>query len=430
MPAFIKTPADEARWAKAKEAANKQHSESEGDKYWGLVNHIYQNIGKAELAKSIRDLIKENPDTLKPELLDKVLNTLLKARDDEEDDGESDDHQNYGMDENELPEHMRVTDDPFEDEGDEGSKWLQEHDGEDDVSGPAKVPSAEGATEDSDEVVDDKTGKSGGYSEWKPKAQYKPEHQKKMKELMDQGYSHREAERMAGAYDGPKDFQSALKHTVKPSQPSPKMMEQMKGLAGHWLDRADRHAKVNADPEKNPQKFAAGKMMQAHEEHAKDFNKDYDTFLNSDKVKGMKGLERHKAIQSWKNDWKQKNPQYTEGASGVSDAGKHYKESRDAKQKNLNDAIQHITTGGQSGEGMSFQEAAQHVGGAKSDEGYTATTIKDPSASFAEANPDFVKRLNADQLDRFNRVQGARASQGFKPSTVVRKKPMTGGEGT
>jgi len=430
MPAFIRTKDDEARWSKAKDAANKQHSESEGDRYWGLVNHIYQNIKKAELVKSLHEAISSNPDVFgnNVELLDKVLNTLMKARGDEdEENGEGPEHQDYELDENDLPEGMRVDEDPYEDEGDEADKWLKEN-------GEKPAGGKEAEAEESEEPQ--KVKRNSGYSEWKPQAKYAKEHEDKMKEHMDNGYSQREAERMAGAHQGPKNFQDALKHTVKPSQPSPKMQAELKELAGHWLERAKRHEMANADPAKNPQKFAAGKMLAAHEANSKNFNDAYNDFLNSDETKGLKGHARHKAIQAWKNDWKQKNPEYSEGAAGVSEAQKHYKEASGhheggARKKNVDEALAHILGGGHTEGAMSMQEAAQHVGGEKGESGYTATTIKDPSASFAEANPNFVKKLNADQMDRFKRVQSARAAQGVgvKPPTVIRR-PAGGGEGT
>lgn len=80
MPAFIKTPADEAKWGKAKSAANKTLSESEGDNYWALVNSIYQKMNKSE--------------------------DLSKAEDEDENDG------NYD----------------FLDENDPAAQFLKEHD--------------------------------------------------------------------------------------------------------------------------------------------------------------------------------------------------------------------------------------------------------------------------------------------------------------
>jgi hypothetical protein len=47
MPGFIKTPKDEARWKKAKDAASKETKEgSEG--FWKLSNYIYHKMGKTE----------------------------------------------------------------------------------------------------------------------------------------------------------------------------------------------------------------------------------------------------------------------------------------------------------------------------------------------------------------------------------------------
>ena len=47
MPGFVKTPADEHRWAAAKEAAKKQTAEgSEG--FWKLSNYIFHKMGKSD----------------------------------------------------------------------------------------------------------------------------------------------------------------------------------------------------------------------------------------------------------------------------------------------------------------------------------------------------------------------------------------------
>lgn len=47
MPGFVKTPKDEARWKKAKEAAGKSTKvDSEG--YWKLANYIFHKTGDTE----------------------------------------------------------------------------------------------------------------------------------------------------------------------------------------------------------------------------------------------------------------------------------------------------------------------------------------------------------------------------------------------
>jgi hypothetical protein len=47
MPGFVKTPKDEARWAKAKEAAGKEAGKGT-DSYWRLSNYIFHKMGKTE----------------------------------------------------------------------------------------------------------------------------------------------------------------------------------------------------------------------------------------------------------------------------------------------------------------------------------------------------------------------------------------------
>ena len=103
MPAFIKTPADEKRWSRAKAAANKTHSEGEGDRYWALVNSIYQKMTKSE------------------EDIEALESVLTKARRRLSDEAEDPDEQE------ESPEDYGFREfDP--DEDDEGQKWLEEHD--------------------------------------------------------------------------------------------------------------------------------------------------------------------------------------------------------------------------------------------------------------------------------------------------------------
>jgi len=47
MPGFVKTPKDEARWERAKEAAGKSTSK-DSKSYWKLSNYIYHKMGKTE----------------------------------------------------------------------------------------------------------------------------------------------------------------------------------------------------------------------------------------------------------------------------------------------------------------------------------------------------------------------------------------------
>lgn len=436
MPAFIRTPEDEARWSRAKDIVKESKNKDEnafGDQDWALVNHVYQQMHKADMLidklKKAKDDIDDFEDIQDHGDESAYEQSLLN---DPYDEGVDDDEEYEG----EEPDYESVADSPdFEDEDDEAGKWLKEQQGSEDK------------TEATPAVQEEKPAKSkSGYSDWAPRNDYSAEHQAAMKKLMDDGYSHREAERMVGAYQGPKDMQSALKHTVRASAPSARMLSELKELAGHWLDNARRHEMVNAEVEKNPDKFAAGKLMQAHEDHTKKFKEDYDNFLNSDEVKNLKGLARHKAVSEWKKNWQSQNPDYAEGHKKVAEAQTAFKQAYEAKRSHrdkLNDLIGRMAGGGMEGETYGAQEAAQHVGGGKDDEGaYTAHTFMDPAAAFAQNNPEYIKakqqelqgqqqqqpqkpkmdtkvvirrHANPQQMERLKHVTSQRAAMGIKP---------------
>ena len=71
-----------------------------------------------------------------------------------------------------------------------------------------------------------------------PKDKYEEHHQTAIDKHMADGYSHREAERLAGAHDIISG--DPYKSKIKPTQPSDKMLSHMKGLSGDWLRDAER----------------------------------------------------------------------------------------------------------------------------------------------------------------------------------------------
>jgi hypothetical protein len=63
MPGFVKTPKDEARWSKAKEAAGKSTSK-DSKSYWKLSNYIYHKMGKSETDAAEADKAYNDMDDL------------------------------------------------------------------------------------------------------------------------------------------------------------------------------------------------------------------------------------------------------------------------------------------------------------------------------------------------------------------------------
>jgi hypothetical protein len=270
----------------------------------------------------------------------------------------------------------------------------------------------------------DEEGKKKYLRDWEPNSQYTDKQKEMIDKHMANGYSHREAERMAGAHKTPSDFQSALKSGIAPSIMSDKMMSQLKPLAKMWLEEADKQEKLRADPEKNTVKRAAGQLAAAHEKHTANYAKDYDKYINSDEVKNLKGRERHAAITKWKADWKAANPQHDESLANVSQAHKQFAYNQSQAREETANKLKDMSSGASMPADMTEQEAMQHLGGGKSEEGtYAGSIVQDPSASFAQRNPQIFNALKPEQQERMNRVDSAAATQG---KVRVRKAPQGG----
>lgn len=393
MPGFITSKKKEKDWSAAKAAANKTHSEPEGNSYWAIVNSIYQTMQKNDLNKA-----------------------KLSDEQDDENDG------------NEDLDGMSILDDE-EGQGDEADKWLKEQEAK--QTNPQESPE-DVETSTKEVEPENKPKRSTGYTDWKPREDYSPEEQRAIDHHISQGYSHREAERMAGAHRGPSDFQSALKHTVRPSAPSNKMLEDLRGPASEWISNARRYEQQNADIEKNPVKYATGKIVQAHEEAHKDFDNDYAKFLASPEIQNLKGKARFDAVNNFKKQWKEKNPEHEQKKMETSIAAQSSaQDAAETQRKTFQEKLHHIMSGGISDptKTMSAEEAGQHIGAAKEgDEGpHRSTTIKDPLAHFAHENPKLLSVLKEhakpEQMERFNRVNSAKAAvASSSPNVIIRRK--------
>jgi hypothetical protein len=270
--------------------------------------------------------------------------------------------------------------------------------------------------------------------DWEARSDYSPKEAAAVKKFTEDGYSPREAERMAGAHKGPRNYEAALKSGINPSMPSDKMMGHLKGMAKEWLETARNRELANANEDVNPLKHASGQMKQAHEANTKDFHQAHSDFLSSDSVKNLSPRDRFKAVQDWKGKWKQDNPDYEEGQENISNAQSKFADAAQNIKQKSEDVKEHIARAGV-GEApdMSDQEAMQHLGGGKTDEGYEGGSItKNPTAAFAAKNPRYVKLLNDEQNARVDRINSAHAAQGKvrqpisapSPEVKVRKKPQ------
>lgn len=431
-----------------------------------------------ELLKNISTLLKKHEFFLNnnPEIFYVIEDRLIKAVDDDEEDSdydwtnagkddsqdEEDDGSGYGddlfdkvpSDEGDDEDQQYINESNGEDDGedDDAARWLRENGGdtgdedqpnldfdpeaarESDVEGSAPNVNEDGAVQQKVPKTEEPKRSSGRMVDWQPQASYKLEHQKAIDEAMKQGYTHREAERMAGAHKAPTDFYSALKSSIRPSEPSPAMLDQLRGHAHEWLKNAEKKQAESAEAEVNPVKYASGKAIAAHDAAHKDFEAAHNEFLQSPELSKLTGRARHQAIQSWKKEWEQKNPEHREKAIAAADTGKVFSEANKAREGRREEGKQAIlgagksfgarTTGeysqaaaGGSDEPMSNQAAGQSVGAEQGDEGGYSTNIKtDPAAVFAERNPEYVKhlqsKLNPEQKQRMGGIDAIKIKKG------------------
>lgn len=376
----------------------------------------------------------------KPSKFEDILLNLKNKLSKAEDDYDGMDFQDYGLSDEDLQGMSVVGGDEME--GDAADTWLKQQEG-----AQPKVPQAptqdqsqaqgpaQAVQESQQEGIQEegpKKKKVGSFIDWEPHGEYSDEQSAKIKELMDEGYSHREAETMAGASKFPHmNFQEALNHNVFPSEMSDRHLADMAEIAKHWITNKSNLDKLHADPEKEPIKHASGRAMKAHEEATKDYNEAFNNFINSDEFKNLKGRERFKARQQWRQKYMEENPDFHEKVtsadvhSGFRDAGSVGGGSKGAGASGkMGQTIQErldAIAGVSGGEGMSSEAAAQHVGGIKTDTGTQASTVQDPLAGSAvhakqremaakQRAQQMIQRMgNPDQQDRFKRLRSAKS---------------------
>jgi hypothetical protein len=293
-----------------------------------------------------------------------------------------------------------------------------------------------------------KADKKSKMTDWAPHGNYSDAQTKEMQGYIDEGYSPREAERMANAHaDKTMDYMRAQKSNVNPTVPSEKMRAEMQELAKHWLRNADKLDRASADKAKNPVKYAAGKMEQAHDEATGDYKSAYNEFLSSDELKGKSGRERHKAIREWKKQYRNENPEHEEGLSNLSETQKAYEEAHKASEHSTQeklDRILGISAGAQEeistedmsdaekdfqsaqdmGPSQSAQAAAQLAGGSTAggeDAGPTTSMVKPEAVSFGEQHKKLMTMLNEEQQEHYKRIASAKQAQSQQKQTEVPK---------
>jgi len=302
-------------------------------------------------------------------------------------------------------------------------------------------------TENLEKAQDEKKSKvsRSGYRDWQPKDEkhYTPEQQKVIKDHMDQGFSHREAERFANAHDRIGDFEAMRNSKVNPSHPSDAFLEMFRPHALEFKQRAAKQAGEQADPSLNPQMYAGHRHDKAHGEAFADYDKDYTDFLGELDKQDLHPNEYDDAVSKWQSDWHAKNPKARDKMIQAADQGAEaHKEAKQKRDERIQEGQLNLIQAGQAGPGstssefsedagsghgdgdMDFQTAAQMIGGQKGEAGYEAGMVKDPNAIFREQHPEFVQQLKQKLANKLGQNPEAKQRHDAMPPrerTVVRR---------
>ena len=394
---IIKTPAQEKKWERAKDIAEEQGK----GKRWPLIMHIFQQMsgmskddGEDKNVLIERALERQGRKTAMPDEVHQVLHSWWQ-------------------------ENKSTALTPEQHERLKQIKAAKQKPGLKLVKGSQYIDSLYGAlyalretiSEDlrkADEEKDKKRERK--FFPWSPSPDHTRQELIEMKRLVDQGYHPREAAHIVsnglGGRGEHRDFQRALTSNVKPTMMSDKMLQEMRDVAGQWLNKYHAKSAKYLEPEKNPVQYAAAQMKAAHENRAAKFNKEYGDFLASDQLKGLLPMARLKAVEAWKNDWKQKNPEYESTSANVYDI---VPKAKEARQKHIDEIKSHLVHGSMPAEapgGEEFESAptsgratAEHMGMKQEDEGGPQYgIIKDPSFGFAGAHRKFIESQLAPEV--------------------------------
>lgn len=374
MPAFIKTPADEARWSKAKEAANKTLSESDGDRYWALVNSIYQKMNKSQ-------------DEI--EILEAILTKARRRLSDEPDDEESEDY---------VPEMAGMREfDPEED--DEASKWLDQHDpenrdeSEEEEDGP-KHYEEYGPGEDEDAHQQDPSLDGEDEADGNELA---PED-----EDIGSGRGQEVAQQGSAAGRAPQEAPAQEVSEGRFPQPTKDEIAEMRQYARPWEQYSREKTRLEADPSKNPVLAHEGKLVEARNMSHGDYQDAYSKMQGSPDYQNADPVTQMEMDSKFEGDWHKQNPDYLANAAkahaqahaaGLAGMGEGAKAKKEA--------IQHVRRGGaQPEDTMSTEEAMQHAGGAKGEEGTVGSIVQDPAAKFAREHQKFLTDKGQEHEER------------------------------
>lgn len=340
MPAFIKNPKDEAKWKKAKDAAEKTLSEGDGDGFWALTNSIYQKMNK----------IKEE---------------FEKARNPSDEDNSDED----------LTENNHEYN-----QGDNYEEYDQGEDEEAHQRGIEEDLGNDGESQDVGEIPEEtEVAGQGDRPTKSPQASIRPEDEPEKVAGKKSRFRQPSKEDIAGmrAYTRPWEQRARETSRLKADPAKNPVLAQQ----GNIIETRN---KWHGDRKGAYQKLTTS-----------------DGYKNADPVTQMEMDDNFEKEWHSKNPEHLNAAMNAHGQTH--EKGKEAKDihaaAKDAKIRNI---IEGGAQGG--GETFSTEAGLQHAGGTKGEEGTQGTIIQDPAASFAMGNKDFVKQYGQDYNKKAKKV--------------------------
>jgi len=185
-------------------------------------------------------------------------------------------------------------------------------------------------------------------------------------------------------------------------QPSKEEIAEMRQYTRPWEQRARDKTRLEAEPAKNPVLHHEGKMVEARNTAHKQYQDAYSAMQSSPDYQNADPISQMEMDNKFESDFHKQNPEYLSNAAKLhSEAHKQGLGAKDVHAAAKDEAIRHVLTGGAQGDtGMSTEEALQHAGGTKGDEGTVGSMTQDPSSSFAHGNKAFLEQYAKDYANK------------------------------
>jgi len=300
MPSnIIKTPADEKRWRKAKEAAAKQ---GQAEK-WPLVMHIFQQMKKEEESQDNK-LKAVTPSDTREAKIQQIKSQIKSGA------YTPDSVKILGGVESHIKRFGDVanTEKEMHQEGNikiERAKSIQARKKQIKLIKSEQRKAAANRLYNTVLHIKDilKKAAKSKLVEWQAK-EHTPEDHAKMKPLLDQGFHPREAAHLTEVRHA-KDTHQNTKATPL-SEPMLSLAREV--AADHLKDFMEARG-ATAQPEHNPNIHVQHQAKQAAKQHTGDYKNDLNSFKSSDEFKAMHPDEHAKAVSQFKLNWLKHNKQ-------------------------------------------------------------------------------------------------------------------------